>query len=136
MKSRSVKLTLLSAIALAYMGCDDEPEQPETPYDQYNYYGHANEPGMAYSHYHNGMFEWFLLSRMFNGYGYYPPTYRPFYYRRDDRDRNGNGGGVVSRPYGMRYFNRSAPSTEGLSSGHSVPRGGFGSYGYGRGGHS
>ena len=136
LKSRKVTLTLLSSFALAYAGCTKtEPEWKENPYDQYNYYGHAGDSGQVYAHYHNGMFQWFLLSRMFNGYGYYPPNYMPHYFPGRNRDRVSSvGGGYVGGSRYRGYYSTSAPSTGGFASSANVARGGFGSTGYGRGG--
>ncbi len=108
-KSATVALTLLSALAIAVIGCNSEPPKEKSPYDDYLYAGKASDSGMVYSHYHNGFMQWYLMSRMFNGYGY---------------------------GFGGYHYYRSSPgyftTTGGIGEGHaSVSRGGFGSIGHG-----
>ena len=111
-KSKQITLTLLSGIALTAVACSDEKEPDENdPYSEYSYVGKASEPGMVYSSYANGMLTWFLLSRMFNGYGYGAMAGRSYY---------------GSQP---RYFTRTTPSTGRYS---TVARNGFGKIGAAR----
>ena len=140
-KSKAVTLGLLSTMALTWMSCQEEKQPEPTPYDDYNYYGHAGDQGMVYGHSHMGMMDWYLLSRMFNGYGYYPPMYRPFaswrygvgadgmynYQRRDDRHPFVGGGGGS---FGPHYVSRTTSTEGGFASGAHVSRGGFGANGY------
>ncbi|HET6511661.1 MAG TPA: hypothetical protein VFH43_05680 [Candidatus Kapabacteria bacterium] len=108
-KSKQITLTLLSGLAVAATSCSSEKEISEKdPYSEYAYAGKANEPGMVYSHYGSGILTWYLMSRMFNGYGY---------------GRMG-GGYYRSQP---GYFTRSTPATSGYS---NVARRGFGKIGY------
>ncbi len=140
LKSAVVQLGLLTSIAMTYVACKETPP-PANPYSEYNYYGHASDPGMVYSHYHQGAFNWFLLSRMFNGYGYYPPTYRPHYGSGMDLDSSGGFGrrhfypgmGYHGGGYYPGYYSMSNPSSSGYVSSAHVARGGFGSSGYGHG---
>jgi hypothetical protein len=108
-KSKQITLTVLSSLAVAAASCSGEKEISEKdPYSEYAYAGKANEPGMVYSHYGNGLLTWFLVSRMFNGYGY-----------------GRMGGGAFRTSPG--YFTRTTPATSGYS---SVARRGFGKIGY------
>jgi hypothetical protein len=109
-KSKQITLTLLSGLAVAASSCAEEKEiAPNDPYSEYSYVGRANEPGMVYSHYGSGILTWYLMSRMFNGYGY-GAMGRGFY---------------RSQP---QYFTRTASARGGYASG--VSRGGFGRMGY------
>ena len=123
-------------MSMAVTACQsDEPPQ-QNPYDDYTYYGRSGDQGEAGSHFASGVLQWYLISRMFNGYGYYPPTYYNHYYhnfRRDDGNpiSGYHGGGAVGRVY--------TGTTDALggavSAMHGVTgRGGFGATGYGRGG--
>jgi hypothetical protein len=110
-KSKQITLTLLSGLAVAAASCAEEKElPPNDPYSEYSYVGKANEPGMVYSHYGNGLLTWFLVSRMFNGYGY---------------GAMGGSGFYRSQP---SYFTRTTSARGGYTSG--VSRGGFGRMGY------
>jgi hypothetical protein len=108
-KSKTITLTLLSGMALAASACSDEPEPKENdPYNDYSYVGKATEPGVVYSSYANGILTWYLMSRMFNGFGYGAMRAGSYY---------------ASQP---RYFTRSTPSTGRYT---SVARNGFGRVG-------
>jgi hypothetical protein len=111
-KSKQITLTLLSGLAVAASSCGPEEKElaPNDPYSEYSYVGRANEPGMVYSHYGNGLLTWYLVSRMFNGYGYGPMGGSSFY---------------RSQPH---YFTRTSSAKSGYASG--VSRGGFGRMGY------
>lgn len=109
-KSKTITLTVLSGIALAAASCSGEKKVDEKdPYNEYSYVGRANEPGMVASSYASGILTWYLVSRMFNGYGY--GAMSPGSYYR-------------SQP---RYFTRSMPTHGGYSS--NVARNGFGKIG-------
>lgn len=127
-KSKKVMLTLLSAIALATLGCDEEPKHDPNPYDQYSYAGKSGDEGMSYMHYDNGLLNYYLISRMFDGYGY--RWNMPYYSPRFMRDRVGyRGGGFVPHVY-SGY----ARSSGGVASAHSsIGRGGFGGTGMSHG---
>jgi hypothetical protein len=111
-KSKKIVLTLLSAIALGT--CGGEEHKPN-PYDEYSWAGTSRDTGMSYTHYENGFLRYYLISRMFDGFGY-------------NRYRGGGMGfvpGVYSGYGGVG---------QGLSSAHSsIGRGGFGGNGMAHG---
>ena len=111
-KSKTIVLTLLSAIALG--SCGEKEHQP-SPYDEYSWAGTNRDTGMSYTHYENGFLRYYLISRMFDGFGY--NRYR------------GGGMGFVPGLY-SGYGNVG----QGLSSAHSsIARGGFGGNGMAHG---
>lgn len=121
-KSKKIVLTLLSAIALATVGCDEEKPHKPNPYDEYSYAGKSGDEGGMTMHYGNGLLTYFLVSRMFDGYGY---NWNSPYYR----NRGGGGFGFVPRVY-----SGSASSGRGIAGAHSsIGRGGFGGTGMSHG---
>ncbi len=122
-KSKEVVLTLLSTIALA--ACSNK-EHVHNPYDDYSWAGRSGDTGMMYTHYENGFFRYYLISRMFDGYGYN----RFRYYRDNDRDRNGNYYGYHGGGSGVRIYSSYSSSGSGLAGSHAtIGRGGFGGNG-------
>ena len=121
-------------MSMAAASCQTDEQPPPNPYDDYSYYGRSGDRGEAGSHFVSGVLQWYLISRMFNGYGYYPPNYYQHYYhvpsdRRDETSRGGAG-------YVPRVYSGTADATTGaVAAIHGVTgRGGFGATGYGRGG--
>ncbi len=110
-KSKKIALTLLSTIALA--SCGGSQEHKPNPYDQYSWAGTSRDTGMMYTHYDHGFLRYYLISRMFDGFGY-----RRYY-----------GGGMG---YGM--YSGYGGYGQGQASAHgSIGRGGFGGNGMSHG---
>jgi hypothetical protein len=109
-KSNKIVLTLLSAIALA--ACGGREEHRPNPYDEYSWAGTSRDTGMMYTHYDHGFLRYYLISRMFDGFGYH-------------RYYGGGGYGVFS---GYGGYGQGHASAHG-----SIGRGGFGGNGMAHG---
>ncbi len=131
-KSKKVVLTLLGSIALATLGCssDQKDAHPPNPYDDYSYAGKSGDDGEMYMHYERGLLNYYIISRMFDGYGYRwnMPYYRSR--RRDDDEHYSHHGGGYGGYYSHHVYSGSVSSSEGLIGAHAaISRGGFGAMG-------